>query len=126
MEMTHGEKSEHVGLTLRGILAEDGPEAITLQVGASQFEIQRTDVLHLRDVSEGREGKVVEASIAPDARIIQRVLASASLVGRRPVVAAACDCACNCNCACECACSSSRLFATRPQNTFRAQVAESA
>lgn len=112
---------EHkTGLALRGVIFEESPEKVTLKIGASLFEIMRSDVRELREVEESDQGKVVEATIAADARIIQRVLASAStlMTTRMPILAAACDCACNCNCACECACGSGK---TRPEEEDRAR-----
>ena len=102
--------AEHTsGLTLRGLMIKEGPEAVTLKIGASLFEIQRSYVENLREVEDTADGKIVEAKIAPNAQMIQRVLASASALWRMPVLeggagAGACDCACNCNCACNCEC----------------------
>jgi hypothetical protein len=125
--MAEKTQSEGVGLTLRGVLSDEGPDSITLQVGASQFEIPRNYLLNLREVMEGHDGKIVEAKVAADAQIIQRVLASASTVTRRPILAAACDCACNCNCACECACGGGgKSIQSVQQSAFRSRFAESA
>jgi len=121
---------EHTsGLTLRGKLFKEEPEAVTLKVGNSLFEIPRSYVLSRREVEETGEDKVVEVKIAANAHMIQRVLSSAwtLMTTRLPILAAACDCACNCNCACECACGgggSKERFAE--SSSFRSRVSEDA
>ena len=119
--------AEHTsGLTLRGSMVKEGPEAITLKIGHSLFEIQRSYVENLREGEEAEDGKVVEVKIFANALMIQRVLAPAStLVMSIPIL---CNCACVCDCpsqcsacACVCDCSGSRE-GSRESSSFRSRL----
>jgi hypothetical protein len=117
-------------LTFKGTVFEDRPDAITIQVGASLFEIPKSFVLATKEL-EGAEGKkTVELTIASNARVVQKILTTAqTLVSRFPGVAAdggACACACNCNCACECACSSRPELAAWVEAAFRRSFGQGA
>jgi hypothetical protein len=123
--------AEHTsGLTLRGLMIKEGPEAVTLKIGTSLFEIQRSYVENLREVEEAADGKVVEVKIAPNASMIQRVLASAPalLAARMPIAedGGACNCACKCNCACDCACGGGSREQVAANSSFRSPMTAAA
>jgi hypothetical protein len=113
---------EHTsGLTLQGLLCEEGPEAVTLKIGHSLFEIQRSYVEHLREVEEAEGGKVVEVKIFANAQMIQRVLAPAATLVMTIPILCNCDCVCaQCNqCACEC---TSPLRSLPERSSFRSRL----
>jgi hypothetical protein len=108
-------------MVLTGTVVNDMSDAVTLQIGSSLFDVPRQYIHVTREVGSGSAGRTVELTVASNAQLLQRVIATpyhAIAAASGMILAAACQCAC----ACDCACGGGSIQSINGQPVFRVQT----
>jgi hypothetical protein len=119
------------GMILAGTIFHEAHDAITIQIGPSLFDVPRQFILAMKEIGEGSTGKFVELTVASNAQLIQRTIASpfqALAAGTPMLMGDGGGGGGACNCACACQCTGGGAIAQAPpvlgpnQPIFRTQI----